>query len=281
MKTFKIWFCDFWSNFNPQYFIDALIKNGVNVEITQNNPDIVFYSVFGNENSRYNCKKILFTGETRKSGNYSLSLSFDEDSSTNIRLPLWAFYIDWVNQGYNENKNPAYLIPQNNLVSPINIPKTKFCNFIYNNNSGPRCEFNKLLSQYKLVDNLGHLLNNTTVLGGNEKHKIEAQSAYKFTISFENTYYNGYVTEKILHPFSVKSIPIYWGSDQVLSDFNPKAFIYANKYKNFEELVEYIKIVDSDNSIYTRYLYEPCFIDNTIPQQYSPINIGKRILEIL
>jgi hypothetical protein len=34
---------------------------------------------------------------------------------------------------------------------------------------------------------------------------------YTFTLTFENTDYPGYVTEKLFHALSAGSIPLYWG----------------------------------------------------------------------
>jgi hypothetical protein len=87
-------------------------------------------------------------------------LLFDCDSQNNIRLPLWVLYIDWFNQGYCESKNPAYLIPYEHLTTKQKLlDGRKFCNFIYNNNSGPRVEFLEKLMKYKHVDCYGSLCN--------------------------------------------------------------------------------------------------------------------------
>ena len=52
------------------------------------------------------------------------------------------------------------------------------------------------------------------------KSKVDFVKDYKFTIAFENTQYRGYTTEKILHPFVGRSVPIYWGNPLVEKDIN-------------------------------------------------------------
>ena len=274
----KIWFCDFWPNFCGEYFRKA-ISLAIGQEVTLNpKPDILFYSVFGSSHKQFRCKKVMYTGETRKSEGFNVSLSFDEDGASNVRLPLWVLYIDWFGQGYNEQKNPGYLIPYDNLTSRKLGSREKFCNFIYNNNSGPRVEFFDKLSAYSTIDSPGALCNNQPHLGGNEKHKIDFQSRCKFSISFENTYYHGYVTEKILHPFAAGSLPVYWGSDVVKRDFNPKSFIYAGDFESLDSLVSHVKLVNENNDLFMSYMKEPCFANNSIAEEFLPVSIGKKIV---
>jgi hypothetical protein len=72
----KVWFTDFWPNFNGQYFINA-IQYALNRTVYLHpNPDILFFSVFGESHKKYKCKKILYTGETRKANDFNLSLTF-------------------------------------------------------------------------------------------------------------------------------------------------------------------------------------------------------------
>ena len=59
MRKIKIFFTDFWGGFNPydNYFYN-LLKQDYEIEIT-NNPDYLFFSVFGNNHLNYKCKKIF------------------------------------------------------------------------------------------------------------------------------------------------------------------------------------------------------------------------------
>lgn len=61
------------------------------------------------------------------------------------------------------------------------------------------------------------------------KSVSEIFSNYKFAIVFENSNVNGYASEKIISPYVGRSIPVYWGSGNMLTSlFNPKAFIHCD-----------------------------------------------------
>jgi hypothetical protein len=75
----------------------------------------------------------------------------------------------------------------------------------------------------------------------------------------------GYTTEKILHAFYAGTVPIYWGSETVTSDFNGDAFININDFENFDAAIEYILAVDKDPDLYNSYLEAPKFKNNIPP----------------
>jgi hypothetical protein len=104
----------------PDYFFIHLLKQSFeNVEVVNpEDADVMFFSVFGMENTLYkNCKKIFFTGENQrpnfKKCDYSLTFDFDDYEGKNFRLPLWYLYIDWFNVG--TYGNPEWLIPESYL----------------------------------------------------------------------------------------------------------------------------------------------------------------------
>ena len=91
-------------------------------------------------------------------------------------------------------------------------PKTRFCNFVYSNtnfsDTSVREGFARLLMRNGDVDCPGRVLNNTSPLPLNESGSkaglaanLEYQSSCRFTIAFENTSADHYVTEKIVHAF--------------------------------------------------------------------------------
>jgi alpha(1,3/1,4) fucosyltransferase len=91
--------------------------------------------------------------------------------------------------------------------------KRNFCNFVASNGNCPeRNQFVEKLSKYKKVDCGGKWMNN---IGYNVSDKRKFQSTYKFSIAFENDAYRKgyewYITEKIMEPMTVNSIPIYKG----------------------------------------------------------------------
>jgi len=110
--------------------------------------------------------------------------------------------------------------------------------------------------------------------------KIAFLRNYKFTIAFENSSHPGYTTEKILHPFVANSIPIYWGNPLVAKDFNPKSFINCHDYINFEEVIEKIIEIDTDDDLYQEYLREPVFTGNVENEYINEANILGRFGKI-
>ena len=99
-----------------------------------------------------------------------------------------------------------------------------------------------------MVDCGGHYLNNIggeVPIGLNCSGKIEHNNNYKFAMAFESDSYPGYVTEKICDIYKSNCIPIYWGHPDIIKDFNPKTFINANDFTNFDELIDYIIKVDT------------------------------------
>lgn len=143
------------------------------------------------------------------------------------------------------------------------VSKKGFCNFLYSNpKSHPiRDQLFYKLSEYKKVDSLGMHLNNVQRVGtgykGHELDCIELKRPYKFSIASENAEFNGYTSEKILTSLCAHTVPIYFGDPSVGEIVNPKCFINVSKFKDLDELLEYVKMIDCDDSKYVSMLSEP------------------------
>jgi hypothetical protein len=135
---------------------------------------------------------------------------------------------------------------------------------------GYREEFFEKLSAYKTVDSGGKYKNN---VGGPVPDKLEFQKDYKFSLAFENVSVRGYCTEKILQSFAAGTIPIYYGDETVVQDFNPKAFINCHDYDSIDEVVAKIKELDENDAAYLQMLNEPMFICGKLPDKYSDESI--------
>ena len=115
---------------------------------------------------------------------------------------------------------------------------------------------------------------NKHIKGRGDQHwKYKFLENYKFNISFENSIENGYVSEKIIQPMSVNSIPIYWGTSDVKKDFNEDSFIYVNDFSKEEKLLDYIIQLNNNKEEYKNKLMEPWFHDNKLPKHFFPENI--------
>lgn len=272
MKKIKINFTDFWVGFDKtnNYFYN-LLKEEFDIEIS-NNPDYLFFSIFGNQHQNFNCVKIFYTGENIAPplGYCQYSFSFDYlDDERNYRLPHYLLY-----DGYYELARPK-------VVEQSSIDR-KFCNFVASNgNCSERNNFVEQLSRYKKVDCGGRWMNN---IGYVVKDKRKFQSEYKFSIAFENNAYRpqhpGYTTEKIMEPMTVNSIPIYWGNPLIEKEFNTKSFVNFYDFKNMNEMIEYVIELDNNDEIYLQKLNLPWFENYNIPEYNRVENIKRFLYEI-
>jgi len=271
-KKIKIDFSDFWGGFDKtnNYFYN-LLKDEFDVIITDN-PDYLFFSVFGNKHLNYKCKKIFYTGENMAPPLHycDYSFSFDYlDDERNYRLPHYLLY-----DGYYELQRPK--------IIDESLAKRKFCNFVVSNNGcQERNNFYTELSKYKKVDSGGRFANNIGYAVGN---KVNFQSEYKFSIAFENNAYRpqhpGYTTEKIMEPMTVNSIPIYWGNPEIGKEFNTKSFINVYDYDSIDSVINYIEYLDNNDKKYLELLNQPWFTDYNIPENNKIENIKSFLYKI-
>lgn len=90
--------------------------------------------------------------------------------------------------------------------------------------------------------------------GGAVDNKLEVQSRYRFSVSFENFRNEpGYITEKIFDSFFSNCVPIYLGAKNILDHIPAECFIDMRKFKSFEVLYKYIS--EMPEKEYLRYLY--------------------------
>lgn len=248
-KKITVKFVDFSSNNIPNIIINILRKY-YEVIVEDKQPEYLFYSVFGHDNLKYEDSiRIFWTGENVIPDfnicDYAIGFAKIEFEDRYKRVPLYYFY--------KEDYKKAMV--KNDYVD-TSLLNRKFCNYIYSNgNADPsRDYFFKELSKYKNVDSGGRHLNN---IGESIDDKLDFQSKYKFSIAFENSSANGYVTEKILQAFAARTIPIYWGDSNISDDFNTKAFINCHDYDSFDDVIQKIIEIDNDDDEYIKMMMEP------------------------
>lgn len=297
--TLKIKYHNFWENFNPNkmpqdYFFEFVLSHGYDIAIDNENPDVVIASSFGGVVKREHFKNdpfiINFNYEpdwlypNRSVGDFDMMIGHGEGY---YRIPLWLTYTIWdqtnlnttyrlkddpyVGQGCHHtpgyglqvdnglDKNPLFIsnILKRHTQQPAK--KNKFCNFTYTKAIQSRVHCFQTLNEYKFVHSTGFALNNT---GYRMLSKTKELTEYKFAIAFENDISPGLVTEKLFEPLVAGCVPIYYGDEACLGDFNEKAFIYANRFKTYGELKEFVIQVDNDDEMYFNYLKEPIFGKN-------------------
>jgi hypothetical protein len=245
-----------------------------NIVQDNNNPQFLFC---GNTIPHSNAINIFYTNEAFGPATVNARWSFGCAPEWKINKPTYFRQPYYVRIGYGVN----LLQPKGN-AEEILKQKTEFCNFVYNNHVPIRMNFFHELSKYKKIISPGECCQNSPPIGpyatasesrfGDKVNAHYAKVAYirpfKFTIAFENTCFDGYVSEKIVQGMEVNSIPIFWGNPYIAEDFNTKSFINAHdkKFSNEAEMIEYLvhRVIelDKNDDLYIKMLQEPWLPNN-------------------
>lgn len=171
-----------------------------------------------------------------------------------IRLPLWMMSINWFGADNDRIVNPK-LIPVEWLIRPQTGAATrpKFCSFVVTNPMNKkRNDALDLMERVGHVDSAGRYRNNcgSDIFaglggGGGELKKVEFFRNYRFAIAYENSYGEGYVTEKLFHAKAAGCVPIYWGdNDAAEEDFVAGGWINAGAMSD-DELISRVRWLES------------------------------------
>ena len=213
--------------------------------------------------------KIYYTGENIKPdfSRYDYFIGFEKEQNDKmLRVPIYQLH--WGNATQSEKD---YML---NKQYNLDLSKrSKFCAFIHSNANAPkRNEFFFKLSKYKKVDSGGSAFNN---IGYRVDNKIEWLKDYKFCMCFENFSENGYLTEKLLEGMMGGCVPIYWGSESCVEEFNSKSFINWHEFGNDDDVINKIIELDTQNDKYEEIYKQPYLIDNKTNRYMD----DKRIIE--
>lgn len=229
-------------------FLFDMISSVADVVIDETSPECVIDLGYGHEylDPRYeDCIKIAISSESLIPDfswfDYVVGFDYIDFGDRYLRYP---FFARW--KGFKElcSWSPCY--------DDRALLDRDFCSFIVSNThcTDPFREvFFKRLSQYKPVASGGRLLNN---VGGPVPDKREFCAKFKFNIAFENSVSPGYVTEKIVEPLSVNSVPIYYGHPFVERDFDPGCMVLISSHRQMEETIERIVELDKDDDAYLK-----------------------------
>jgi hypothetical protein len=77
----------------------------------------------------------------------------------------------------------------------------------------------------------------------------------------ENTKIYGYITEKIIFAFWAGCLPIYYGTEEIFSIFNRKAFIYYD-IRNPKPALDEIRFLQENPDAYRGKMAEPILAEN-------------------
>ena len=291
----KIFINGFWNGFventdpNKFLFFQKIFELAFNEEFSVGNfneSDILFESVFSDK-TYINDKKwkytIFFNGESQeriiydifrnnkqrlfKIPDYNIILTgkFTNKSIKTVNMPLFISYI-YSNNYLNllKNQTPIHLVPKKNI-----------CAVISNSNCPKRNYFLDKLQKQFHIDYAGSFRNNTPKIQGayNSNEIFNFYSQYKFVICLENTKQETYITEKIINGFLARTIPIYWGSDNIYDYFNKERFI---NIPNLNEIminntINQIKQIIADDNKYLQMVNKPIFNNNQLNRDINDI----------
>lgn len=261
----KLCVVNFWEGAFDGDFFDYFFRTAFDGVVYTHNPheaDLVVTSVFGHVHTDP-AKTLAFIGENIRPNfvGYGYSLSFDYDTyhGRNFRLPLWYARLAW--DGFEQkprhdnahNHGYEQLIDIKSLTRPRKLDikaKDKFCALIANNPEGLRINLYNSISKYKQVDGYGNMFRNPL-----RKSKFAILPEYKFCLCPENSFYDGYITEKLIDAYAGLTVPLYSGDFSVDCDFNEWAFLNYQNTRDMKQFVDNVKWWDEHLESY-QFTYE-------------------------
>ena len=256
-KKIYVKFLDFWSGFDYQNFeLYSFLKERYEV-ILSDNPDYIIYDIFGKTHlkigKKYDCINIFWNIENTipnfEGSDYLIGLHYLFFGDRYFRKPTNTTSLTNIGSLYNLSK-----------ITGKDFRKKKFCAWVVSNGRYKfRNNFYEKLSQYKTVDMGGRYKNN---VGGIVKDKIKFLSDYKFSLCFENSKTDGYISEKLFEAFEAGTIPIYYGDDTVLELINNKSYIHIRDESEYDEKIKLIKKIDNDDKLYEKIIKEKIVLDD-------------------
>ena len=271
MKTVKIKFVGVCPGFEPDWMdLYKILKKHYDVQIVEDDPDYIICDAFEPyyDYCGYPQVRIMVNGENYIPDfnlvDYAISrypISFQD---RNFYLPGCVF----------PREHWLALSSRSREDYDLEFVKSKpyFANFIASHESehNIRGDFFKKLCEYKRVESPGSYLNNMpdgSAVRWNNSSKTDFQRKCKFTLCFESTSHNGFITEKITDAFYAGTIPVYYGSPSVTEIFNREAFLNCGDFESFDAVIDKIRELDQDDEKYLEMLRRPVLVDPDYPQR--------------
>jgi len=217
-------------------------------------------------------------------------------------VPFWNMYSHYTNYGdYNNNKIKIYMynhitkliknedyisIPMiHNYINYFKIANLepsiytefknkKFCLMVNKSNLNP--EISNIVTTLESIDKIDNIsMYDEEITNKSCYHSVELLNVfnkYKFIICVENSYADGYITEKIFNCLFAKTIPIYKGSEKISNYINKDSFIDARS----TNYIEQVKSIVNDETLYNEYINSSKISDN-----YNDENYNDEVLNII
>lgn len=167
------------------------------------------------------------------------------ETSSYIVIPVIYLQVDYFQKFYTSIK-PKIFTP---------FEKKKFCLFITRTNTNPAKnvfeKMRKIGECHQIKDSQFDILRKKSCYHDDTLLTIFNQ--YKFICCCENSFTNGYITEKIFNVFFARAIPIYYGPSDKFRYFNKDSFIEITD--NLSDIsVEKIRHLNENEAQYNAFL---------------------------
>ncbi|XP_020290110.1 alpha-(1,3)-fucosyltransferase C-like isoform X2 [Pseudomyrmex gracilis] len=194
---------------------------------------------------------------------FNLTMTYRQDSD----IPWTYFIIEDAQSGkfVAPSKNPDWKVPRNTSVeeavnevpeiSNVVRSKSKLVTWFVSNcqaKSG-RLEYVEELSKHIGVDIYGKC--GTSNCDREQKCFSDVvEPNYFFYLSFENSFCDDYVTEKVMNPLRYNIVPVVYGGANYSQFIPPNSYVNALDFDSPKELATYLKYLSRDLSRYQSFL---------------------------
>jgi len=128
----------------------------------------------------------------------------------------------------------------------------RFCLLINKSKLNP--DIQQIKEELEKIDIVDDISMYTNIANASCYHSMELLNVfnqYKFIICYENSYKNGYITEKIFNCFFARTLPIYKGAPNVLDYFEAGSFLDGRN----PNLLQQIQLLNNNEELYDRYIH--------------------------
>jgi alpha(1,3/1,4) fucosyltransferase len=218
-----------------------------------------------------------------------------------LRQPSCAFDVWTLFDESRLTDSPLNWLTEKRNFDLIKNRNTRFCSITQASNNEFRGLVLDKLNEYKEVTSSGpwrqnidpsEELNkyqwmNPIYIGRNDgltyREKINFFNKFKFNMSIHYTNTDYILQEKIFHGYFSGAIPIFFGNQFILEEgFNPNSFINLHDYPNLDDFLGLIKEIDNNEDLWRKYIEEPIYVDNKLPQYFDfdyTLNFLEKIIE--
>jgi hypothetical protein len=241
--SLKVSFTNFWPGFDNEsnFFLYVISRSTTrSIEVVEvADADLVITSCFPDKKvpkipkSRNGKINWFYSGENLRPNfeTFHANFSFDYSVRSNaFRLPLWWMYLDWTlepnSPHFDESRINPYVLHLPREVK--RVPQNTISAFIGNMTNLRRSTIERMPQLFEF-SGFGSAFKNPS------PSKIAFIGTFGYNLCFENSYFPGYHTEKLLQAWVMESIPLYFGAKTVSLDFQAQCFINLAEHANIED----------------------------------------------